>query len=196
VRLDKAVVAAVAPHPAVDRIELVGSRAEGRATQWSDWDFGVHARDFDVLAAALPDLLAPLQPLVQQWDRLSETWCWMLILRGPAKVDLIFSDEPHATEPPWEPDPETLAGIDDHFWDWMLWLKGKEAGGKGELVAKELDKLFVHLLAPLGVERPPRSVVQAVEVYRAARDKAERRFGVAASREVERAVAPALASMS
>jgi hypothetical protein len=186
------VVAAVSPHPAVERIELVGSRAEGRATRWSDWDFGVRARDFAAVAVALPGLLAPLEPLVAQWDRLSEHRCWMLILRGPVKVDLIFSAEPHEKEPPWEPGPDTLGGIDDHFWDWLLWLRSKEAGGKDELVAAELQKLFGHLLAPLGVEAPPASVAGAVESYRAARDRAERLFEVTVSRELENAVAPAL----
>ena len=186
------VVAAVSAHPAVERIELVGSRAEGRATRWSDWDFGVRARDFAAVAGALPGLLAPLEPLVAQWDRLSEHRCWMLILRGPVKVDLIFSEEPHEKEPPWEPGPDTLGGIDDHFWDWLLWLRSKEAGGKDELVAAELQKLFGHLLAPVGVEAPPASVAEAVESYRAARDRAERLFEVTVSRELENAVAPAL----
>jgi hypothetical protein len=132
--------------------------------------------------------------LVQQWDRLSETWCWMLILRGPAKVDLIFADEPHAKEPPWEPGPETLAGIDDHFWDWMLWLLSKEVAGKDERVAAELEKLHDHLLRPLGVESRPTSILQAVEAYRAVRERAEQKFEVAVRRDVELAVAPALAS--
>jgi hypothetical protein len=184
-------MAAVAPHPTVERIELVGSQAEGRATRWSDWDFGVTARDFAALSAALPGLLAPLEPLVQQWDRLGETWCWMLILRWPVKVDLIF-DEPHVKEPPWEPGPETLAGIDDHFWDWMLWLRSKHARGKDEIVAAELEKLHGHLLAPLGAGAAPSSIGEAVVTYREARERAQRRFGVTVSRELEDAVAPAL----
>jgi hypothetical protein len=176
----------------VRRIELVGSRAEGRATAWSDWDFGVHAHDFSALSEALPGLLAPLDPLVQQWDRLSTEWCWMLILEGPAKVDLIFPDEPHAKEPAWVPATDNLEEIDDHFWDWMLWLRGKEAADKDEVVAAELEKLFGHLLGPLGAERQPASVAEAVDAYRAARGRAERRFGVAVPRHVERAVAPAV----
>jgi predicted nucleotidyltransferase len=190
--IDEAVVAAVSPHPAVERIELVGSRAEGRETKWSDWDFGVWARDFPAIAQALPGLLAPLEPLVEQWDRLSEHQCWMLILRGPVKVDLIFAEEPHEREPPWEPGPDTLGGIDDHFWDWMLWLRSKEAAGKDELVEAELQKLFGHLLAPLDVEAPPASTAEAVSAYCKARDRAEQRFGVRVSRELENAVAPAL----
>lgn len=191
--IEEAVVAAVSPHPAVERVQLVGSRAEGRATRFSDWDFGVRARDFPAVADALPELLAPLEPLVQQWDRLGETWCWMLILDGPVKVDLIFP-EPHEKEGPWEPGPPTLAGIDDHFWDWMLWLHSKEAVGKDEVVAAELEKLQGHLLGPLGAVRAPSSVAEAVESYREARDRAERRFGRVVDRAVERAVAPSLRS--
>jgi hypothetical protein len=194
VNLDEAVVEAVSRHPAVASIELVGSRAEGRATAWSDWDFAVQARDFGAAAEALPGLLVSFEPLVQQWDPLSDQYCWMLILRGPEKVDLIFPDEPHAKERPWQPGPDTLAGIDDHFWDWMLWLKGKEAGGKAHVVAAELEKLFGHLLSPLGVAHRPASIVEAVDSYLDARSRAERRFGRVVSREVERAVAPALAN--
>jgi hypothetical protein len=154
----------------------------------------VWARDFASAAEALPELLAPLEPLVEQWDRLSETQCWMLILRGPVKVDFIFPEEPHAKDGPWEPRPETLRGIDDHFWDWLLWLRAKEAAGKAEQVEAELQKLFGHLLGPLGAERAPASVGEAVESYRAARDRAELRFGLTVSREAEQAVAPSLPS--
>ena len=171
---------------------LAGSRAEGTAGVWSDWDFVVEADEFGAVAEALPGLLAPLEPLVQQWDRLSSEWCWMLILRGPVKVDLIFPGEPHVPEPPWEPSAANLGAIDDHFWDWMLWLKTKECAGKREQVTAELQKLFGHLLGPLGVERAPGSVEEAVESYRAARNRAEQRFGTAVRRDVEAAVAPAL----
>ena len=106
--IDEAVVAAVSPHPAVERIELVGSRAEGRETRWSDWDFGVRTRDFPAIAEALPGLLAPLEAVVEQWDRLSEHQCWMLILRGPVM-----------------PSAENLGAIDAHLWDWLLWLRSK-----------------------------------------------------------------------
>jgi hypothetical protein len=193
VKIGEAVVGAVTPHPDVARIELVGSRAEGCATEWSDWDFGVWTNDFSAVSAALPELLAPLEPLFQQWDRLADEYCWMLLLAGPLKVDLIFPDEPHPKEPPWTPEPGNLAGIDGHFWDWIWWLRGKEAAGKSELVTVELGKLFDHLLGPLGVERPPLSLGEAVSSYRAVRNHVERRFGVAVARGVELAVAPALA---
>ncbi|MDQ3865971.1 MAG: hypothetical protein M3304_03965 [Actinomycetota bacterium] len=191
VDLAQQIFASVGPHPAVRSISLAGSRAEGRATEFSDWDFRVQAEDFAALSCALPELCAPLDPLAQQWDRLSPEYCWMLILRGPVKLDLIFPDEPHDLEPPWEPNPKNLSAIEAHFWDWMLWLRGKEAGGKTQLVASELEKLFDHLLAPLGVERRPSTISEAIVSYRRARNRAERRFGVAVGREIDMAVAPA-----
>lgn len=186
------IIACVAPDPAIRSIGLVGSRADGSATELSDWDFRVEATDFAAAAAALPNLLAPLRPLVHQWDRLSAEWCWMSIVRGPAKVDLIFPEEPHIKEPPWEPDGTNLEAIEAHFWDWMLWLSGKEAKGRTDLIASELDKLSGHLLAPMGVLRPPSSIAEAVSLYRRARERAERRFGAAVPRDLEAAVAPAI----
>jgi hypothetical protein len=50
------------------------------------------------------------------------------------KVDLIFT-EPHAVLPAWQVTAATLPGIDDHFWDWMLWLATKHQAGKAGLVA-------------------------------------------------------------
>jgi hypothetical protein len=189
------IIACVEPDPAFRSIRLVGSRADGSATEFSDWDFRVEATDFAAAADALPHLLAPLRPLAQQWDRLSPEWCWMLIVGGPAKVDLIFPDEPHSNEPPWEPDRDNLEAIEAHFWDWMLWLKGKEASGKSELIASELDKLLEHLLAPLGVKRRPSSIATAIASYRDARDRAEQRLGVTVRRDLEVAVAPVFASL-
>jgi hypothetical protein len=156
----------------------------------------VETDDFARAADALPNLLAPLEPLVQQWDRLSDEQCWMLILRGPTKVDLIFPEEPHEHEPPWEPIADNLEALDAHFWDWMLWLRGKEVSGKQELVAKELQKLFDHLLRPLSVERVPSSIAEAIALYRDARDQIEHGFGCVVSRRLEVAVAPALTSAS
>jgi predicted nucleotidyltransferase len=190
--LAERIVPLVVAHPAVREIKFAGSRAEGRATEWSDWDFLVEAHDFAAVSDALPRLLAPLEPLVEQWDRLSTTQCWMLILDGPSKIDLIFPDEPHEQAPPWEPTAENLRGIDDHFWDWMLWLKGKETAGKRDVVASELEKLSAHLLRPLGVTERPGSIRDSIALYRDARADAERRFDCSVARDVEAAVAPAL----
>jgi hypothetical protein len=187
------VIAAVSAHPAIREIRLVGSRASGRARDESDWDFRVEADDFASLAPALPRLCEPLEPLVQQWDRLSDEQCWMLILQGPAKVDLIFPMEPHVREPPWQPRADNLDTIEAHFWDWMLWLRGKEAAGKHDLVTMELQKLFVHLLQPLGVERVPSSIAEATASYRRARDEVAARLGATVSRKLEAEVARAVA---
>jgi hypothetical protein len=185
------VIDAVGRHPAVRSVRLVGSRAEERANERSDWDFAVETEDFPAVAAVLPELLAPLEPLAQQWDPLGERRCWMAMLRGPVKIDLVF-DEPQTESPPWQPGPETLEPIDRHFWDWTLWLASKETAGKDELVQAELAKLFRHLLEPLGVDQLPASIAEAVEAYRAARAAAEGRFGVTVPRELEAEVAPAL----
>jgi hypothetical protein len=182
------VIALVVRRTEVRSIELAGSRATGQARFDSDWDFLVETRDFAAVAAALPELLAPLEPLAQQWDRLSDEQCWMLLLRGPVKVDLIFPGEPHVHEPPWAPAAENLGAIDAHLWDWLLWLRSKP----DDLVAAELEKLFVHLLRPLGVERVPSSVAEAVELYRPARDAAAARLGCAVSPALEAEVSRAL----
>lgn len=190
--LEQEVTLAIGRHPGVRSIDLTGSRAEGRATNLSDWDFVVTTHDFPALARELPGLSAPLAPVAMQWDRLSPHWCWMLMLEGPTKIDLLFFEEPHELEPPWEPTAENLEGIDRHFWDWALWLRSKEAAGKHGLAAAELDKLFRHLLGPLGVASPPDSVARAVADYRDARAVAERRSGCEVPRELEAVVAAAL----
>jgi predicted nucleotidyltransferase len=189
--VEQQVTAAIGEHPAVRSIRLTGSRAAGRATERSDWDFMVDADDFAAVARDLHELSAPLAPIAEQWDRLSPHWCWTLMLEGPTKIDVAF-DEPHELEQPWEPTRESLPGIDRHFWDWALWLRSKEAAGRRELVASELEKLFGHLLGPLGLTTRPDSVAEAVAAYREARAAAERRFGCEVPRELEAAVAPAL----
>jgi hypothetical protein len=187
-----AVDAALLPHPAVRAVEPVGSRAGGSPTPLSDWDFVVVTERFDEVARALPALVAELEPLAQQWDRISAYPCYMLMLAGPVKVDLIFPDEPFESLPPWTVSAETLDGIDQHFWDWILWLASKREKRENELVRRELIKLRDHLLGPLGEDRVPGSIGAAVERYRAARDKREREFGVEVSRRREREVLPVL----
>lgn len=148
----------------------------------------MRADDFEAVQAALPSRLAPLDALAEQWDRLSEYWTYMLMLEGATKIDLLFLDEPHEFEPPWTPGPETLRPMDEHFWDWLVWLRSKHAAGKTELLAAELDKLWRHLLRPLGVSEPPASLDVALSSYLEARSEAERRFGVEVSRRLEREV--------
>ena len=184
--------AVLLPHPDIRAVELVGSRAGGSPTPSSDWDFVVVTERFDEVARALPALVAELEPLAQQWDRISAYPCYMLLLAGPVKVDLIFPDEPFESLPPWTVSAETLDGIDQHLWDWILWLASKREKREDELVRRELIKLRNHLLGPLGVDRVPGSIGAAVEGYRAARDEREREFGVEVSRRREREVLPVL----
>ena len=176
------------PHPAIRGVELVGSRADGLPTQLSDWDFVVVTDRFDDVARALPSLVTELHPLAQQWDRISDYPCYMLMLEGPVKVDLIFPDEPYESLPPWAVSADTLDGIDQHFWDWILWLASKREKGQDDLVRGELVKMREHLLLPMGVDRVPGSIETAVELYRSARGEREREFGARVTRRRERAV--------
>jgi hypothetical protein len=190
--LASSVRAALLPHPHVRDVELVGSRANGSSTPLSDWDFVVATDRLDAVAGELPSMVAGLEPLAQQWDRISEYPCFMLMLSGPVKVDLIFPGEPYESLPPWTVTAETLDGIDRHFWDWILWLASKREKGQDELVHRELAKMSEHLLRPLGVDRVPGSIEMALESYRFARDEREREFGMEVSRRLEREVLPAL----
>jgi hypothetical protein len=114
----------------------------------------------------------------------------MLMLPGPAKVDLIFPDRKQAWAPPWEPAAETLAAIDMHFWDWILWLEQKRRSGKAEALAKSLGDMHDLMLEPMGAEAPPTSVDEAVEVYLALRGQLEGRYGISVPRTLESAVRP------
>ena len=176
--------------PVVAIGELCGSRASGTAGRYSDWDFRVSTQDFAALAPQLPGLVRPLDPLVEQWDRLSDEACYMLIVSGPTKIDLIFADVPHEHEPPWVVDASTLSGIDDHLWDWVLWLASKIDAGKESLVEAELATMHDHLLAPMGVPVPTTSLRDVVEQYIAARDMCAQRFRVVVDRRVEYEVVP------
>lgn len=182
------------PHPAIRGVELVGSRADGSPTPLSDWDFVVVTDRFDDVARALPTLVAGLDPLAQQWDRISDYPCYMLMLQGPVKVDLIFPEEPYESLPPWTVSADSLDGIDQHFWDWTLWLASKREKGQDELVGRELVKMRDHLLGPLGIDRVPASIEAAVECYRSARDERERAFGIQVTRRREREVLPVLSA--
>jgi hypothetical protein len=186
--------AALLTHPQVRAVELIGSRAAGLAGPLSDWDFRVEVDDFAVIAAELPRLISPLEPLAAQWDRLSAHQCYMLMLAGPAKVDLLFLDQPHRPEPPWVARPQTLRGIDEHFWDWVLWLAAKQQGGNDDLVGRELTRMQHHLLGPIGVGHAPMSLQAAVAAYRPAHDRLAARFGVRVPRRLEQAVLPVVVS--
>jgi predicted nucleotidyltransferase len=75
----------------------------------------------------------------------------------------------------------------DDFESFVTDLRGLDA-----VVTKELPKLFVHLLRPIGVEEPPDGLTQAVEAYRTARGRAERRFEIRVDLRMEQEVTRAL----
>ena len=189
------VVGVLASDARIQHVELTGSQARGAATALSDWDFTVIAADFEAVRDVLPSLTAPLRPVVAQWDRLSRHWCFMMILGGPAKVDLIFGQQ-HPVAPPWLVTASTLTSIDDHFWDWALWLGSKQLAGRGDVVAAELRKLHEHLLAPLGVAAAPRSLGQAIAEYRAAREEQETVLGLHVPLAAETTVLPTLRELT
>jgi predicted nucleotidyltransferase len=189
--LGRRILEVVGRHPLVTCIEPTGSRARGDPTPFSDWDFRVETDDFSALSEVLPLVVEPLHPLARQWDRLSARRTYMLVLEGPRKVDFLF-DVPNQKQPPWHVRAETLAPIDDHFWDWILWLASKEARKREDLVRHELEELFEHILRPMGVAHPPRDIATAVDRYRTARSTAERRHGVVVSLNLEREVGKVL----
>jgi predicted nucleotidyltransferase len=188
--LAAAVLSALKSHSGIRSVHLVGSRAEDRATEASDWDFLVETTDFPAVARDLPQLVGSLHPIAQQWDLLSECACYMLTLPGPIKVDLIFAGVPHKRQEPWEIASDTLAAVDAHFWDWMLWLTSKLASERGELIGTELTKMWDHILRPLGVGQPPRTLEEATTQYLAARDQWERRLRLSVPRDLEREILP------
>jgi predicted nucleotidyltransferase len=190
----KAVEDAISVHAHVLAVELVGSRARGSAAPLSDWDFAIRVDDVSSVAADLPKLVSGLEPLSEQWDRLGPAGyrCFMLMLAGPAKVDLIFPGEPHRPEPPWHVTSDTLEGMDRHFWDWILWMAAKDQAGRHELVHEELEKMRVHLLEPMGVRRTPGSIRGAVDAYVGSRAIWESAFDVMVPRRLQDEVDPVL----
>lgn len=157
----------------------MGSRSRGAATDLSDWDFRIEAKDLDLVAQDLPGLMQPFCPQAGQWDRLSARAVYMLILPGAIKVDLFPGDRPHTICPPWHPNAGNLSDIDAHFWDWILWLGGKAMGDHLAVVDAELRKLHTHLLGPLGADRGTTSLLEAVDKFLDLRRAAATRHGVA-----------------
>jgi hypothetical protein len=176
----------------VRAVRLVGSRADGRSHDFSDWDFAVETADFSSVAHDLPRLFAPLNPLAEQWDPYASHACYMLMFPGPTKVDLLFLDEHRRWSPAWSPSPENLQAIDRHFWDWIMWLEQKRTGGQAATLAASLGDMFELMLEPMGVSAKPGSVSEAIDTFIAARDELERRYGVSVPRELEREVCPAV----
>jgi predicted nucleotidyltransferase len=77
----------VSSHPAVRRVDLAGSRSRGTHEELSDWDFAVTTSDFAAVARDLPELIAPLHPLGQQWEPLGHFPVYQALLPGPTKVE-------------------------------------------------------------------------------------------------------------
>jgi hypothetical protein len=192
VDLATAVPELLGKHSLVEGVQLTGSRASGTTHDLSDWDFLVHTSDFSRLADELPDLAEPLRPIAAQWDRYSDHACYMLMLRGPTKVDLIFPDERQSWADAWQPSAATLTAIDAHFWDWILWLEQKRRGGKDEALTTSLADMHRLMLAPMGARSSPRSVFDAVRLFLELRTQLENRYGVEVPRELEREVRPSL----
>ena len=151
-------------HPAVRQVVLTGSRVRGDATKWSDWDFLAETNDFEAVSIALPSLTESLEPLTHLWDPLSRHSIYMMILKGPVKVDICF-DFLQQQRPPWVINSDTISQVNSHFWDWILWIASKEASGKKDMSVKEFEKMYDYLLAPLGCSKSPGSVEEAVRVY-------------------------------
>jgi hypothetical protein len=186
--LVEAAIGAVAGHPAVTSVALAGSRARGTHHELSDWDFAVETPDFDAVAGDLPELVAPLDPLGVQWEPLGHFSVYQVLLRGPTKLEYLFLDHAQDPRPPLDPSRETLAAIDNHFWDWIWWITTKASIGRDDLVADHLRQLHRHLLRPMGVATRPKDIHAAIDVFLARRDALEREFGVSVPRALEEEV--------
>jgi hypothetical protein len=178
--------AAVMADPRVQSVHVVGSRATGTATELSDWDYRISSADPAAVAKRLPALVAALQPMAQLWDPLAANPVYMVVLPGAVKADLFPGCPVRPTGPRTRP--ASLSDIDDHFWDWNLWLGGKRLRGQDELVGAELSKMWGYLLRPLGATGPPATQEQAVCVYLGLRRRRELQLGHAVSCDLGNAV--------
>jgi hypothetical protein len=169
-------IAAVGEHPAVDRVELAGSRSRGTHEDLSDWDFAVTTSDFAAVAGDMPTLVAPLAPLGAQWEPLGHFPVYQLFLRGPTKVEYLFLDHSQEAAPPVTPGPATLLAIDTHFWDWIWWIATKASIGRDDLVAEHLPRLYEHLLHPMGVEAVPENIEGAIDEFLVRRHELEQAY--------------------
>lgn len=178
--------------PGVHGVKLAGSGAAGDRTSLSDWDFELDVEDEGVLDA-LERALQRLPVLALFWDPLSARANLIVIMDGPIKVDVIVADRhnPHPVSR-WTVTAETLSQIDDHFWDWTLWLGAKQLRGQADLVGTELDKMWDALLEPMGALRPPRGIAEAIGAYVVARGERERELGVRLNHQLEHQVRGAL----
>lgn len=186
-----AIRAALEASEYVASVALGGSRARGMATGLSDWDLYLEG-DHERMVAEIPALVASLHPLAAFWEPLSEQAGYMIVMSGPVKVDLFPSGARRQIQPSWEPSAATLAAIDAHFWDWILWLGSKSLRGERGLVADELTKMHWFLLGPLGVTSPPADLHEAVMSYRRAQTESSEVLGVVVDAVLGRQVSEAL----
>ena len=178
----------LAGHPAVKSVEFAGSRSRGTHEQLSDWDFAVETSDFDALARDMPALVAPLDPLGQQWEPMGHFPVYQVFLRGPTKIEYLFLKQSQDPIPPLRPSKDTLPAINTHFWDWIWWLTTKASIGRADLVAAHMPQLHNQLLRPMGVGAVPASIESAIEAFVARRNVLEEHFGVSVDRELENEV--------
>jgi len=175
----------LADHPAVTRLQFAGSRSRRTHDPLSDWDFAVETSDFDALARDLPALVAPLDPLGQQWEPMGHFPVYQVLLRGPTKIEYLFLDHSQDPGPPLQPTRDTLTAINNHFWDWIWWLATKASTGRNDLVAEHMPQLHARLLRPLGISAVPASIKAAIEAFLARRDALEDELGVSVDRALE-----------
>jgi hypothetical protein len=178
----------LAGHPAVKSVEFAGSRSRGTHQQLSDWDFAVDTADFDALARDLPALVAPLDPLGQQWEPMGHFPVYQLVLRGPTKIEYPFLEQSQDPMPPLDPSRDRLPAINTHFWDWIWWLTTKASIGRSDLVAEHMPQLHNRLLRPMGISAVPASIESALEAFVARRNALEEDFGVSVDRALENEV--------
>jgi hypothetical protein len=178
-------IALVAKHPAVTGVELAGSRSRGTHDELSDWDFAVHTSDFAAVARDMAALVAPLDPLGEQWEPMGHFPVYQVLLRGPTKVEYLFLEQSQDAMPPVSPSHETLVAIDTHFWDWIWWLATKASVGRHDLVAEHLPQLHRHLLRPMGVDAVPEDIDAAIQAFVARRRALERKYGLSVPRALE-----------
>ena len=175
----------------VSSVVLGGSRAQGVATELSDWDLYLEG-DPEGMLEDIPRLIASFGPLAAFWEPLAEEAGYMVVMDGPVKVDIFPVGATRRIQPPWVLGADTVACIDAHFWDWTLWLGGKLLRDRRQLVADELAKMHRFLLAPVGVVSAPASLDEAVASYQQARAQAVDTLGVVVPRELGRQVSEAL----
>jgi hypothetical protein len=178
----------IAAHPVVRSVEPAGSRSRGTHHELSDWDFAVETSDFDAVSRAMPTLVAPLEPLGQQWEPLGHFPVYQVLLPGPTKVEYLFLNETQEARPALRASPETLDAINTHFWDWIWWLITKDAADRQDLVAEHLPQLYSHLLGSLGIGGPPDTIDAAIADFVGRRDALEGEYGIRLPRALEHEV--------